>query len=102
MRSARSRQSWWCRRVDTRDGRYARIVCWNCPEVTPLQEAMNSTFDSPENPGDLLHAMLEGLIVAEISDATAAEKQSEPPTESRRRPGIQSIRASRVSTSGRC
>ena len=63
---------------------------------------MNSTFDPWEKPGDLLHAMLEGLIVAEISDVTSAKKQFEPPIESRRRPGIQSIRGgSRVSTSTR-
>jgi hypothetical protein len=59
---------------------------------------MNSTFDPWEKPGDLLHAMLEGLIVAEISDVTSDKKQVEPPIESRRRPGIQSIRGSRVST----
>ncbi len=62
---------------------------------------MNTITDTLANPGDLLHAMLEGLIVAEISDATSAKTQSEPPSGSRRRPGIQSIRTSRVSISGR-
>jgi hypothetical protein len=62
---------------------------------------MNSKFDPLENPGDLLHAMLESLIVVEISDATAATKQFEPPDESRRSPGIQSFRNSRVSNSRR-
>lgn len=60
---------------------------------------MNGKFDPVENPGDLLHALLESLIVAEISDVTAATKQSETPDESRRLPGIQSIRKSRVSNS---
>ena len=63
---------------------------------------MNTTIDTRANPGDLLHAMLESLIIAEISDATSAKTQSDPPTEPRRRAGIQSIRASRVSVSGRC
>ncbi len=62
---------------------------------------MNGKFDPLENPGDLLHAMLEGLIVAEISDVTAATNQFESLDESRRSPGIQSIRKSRVSNSRR-
>ena len=62
---------------------------------------MNGKFDSLENPGDLLHAILESLIVVEISDVTSAIKQFEPPNESRRSPGIQSFRKSRVSTSRR-
>ena len=63
---------------------------------------MNTTIDTLANPGDLLHTVLESLIIAEINDATSAKTQSEPPSGSRRRPGIQSIRASRVSISGRC
>jgi hypothetical protein len=59
---------------------------------------MNHNFDPSKKPGDLLHAMLEGLIVAEISDVTSAIKQFEPPNQSRRSPGIQSFRKSRVST----
>jgi hypothetical protein len=59
---------------------------------------MKRNFDPSDNPGDLLHAMLESLIVAEISDVTSANQQFEPPNESRRGPGIQSIRKSRVST----
>jgi len=63
---------------------------------------MNGKFDPLENPGgDLLHAVLESLIVAEISDVTSANQQFEPPDESRRSPGIQSIRKSRVSNSRR-
>ena len=58
---------------------------------------MNSTIDRWTNPGELLHAMLEGWIVAEISDATVAKARPRPLIESRRGPGIQSIRASRVS-----
>jgi hypothetical protein len=61
---------------------------------------MNSIFDPCENPGDLLHAMLDGLIVTE-SDVTAANQHFEPPIESRRSTGIQSFRKSRVSTSRR-
>jgi hypothetical protein len=62
---------------------------------------MNSKFDPLENPGDLLHAVLEGLIVAEISDVTSANQQVEHPDESWRSPGIPSIRKSRVSNSRR-
>ena len=60
---------------------------------------MNTTIDTRANPGDLLHAMLESLIVVEIGDVTAATKRFEPLNESRRSPGIQSLRKSRVSTS---
>jgi len=62
---------------------------------------MNGKFDPLENPGDLLHAMLESLIVVEINDVTSATKQFEPPDESRRSPGIQSFRKSRGSNSRR-
>jgi hypothetical protein len=62
---------------------------------------MNGKFDPLENPGDLLHAMLENLIVVEIGDVTAATKQFEPPDESRRSTGIQSIRKGRGSNSRR-
>jgi len=62
---------------------------------------MNSKFDPFERPGDLLHALLEGLIVAEISDVTSPTKQFEPANESWRGPGIQSIRKSRASNSRR-
>jgi hypothetical protein len=84
------------------DGRYARIVCSKCRELNGAhKEAMNGKFDPLENPGDLLHAMLESLIVVEISDVTTATKQFEPPDESRRSQGIQSIRKSHVSNSRR-
>ena len=62
---------------------------------------MNGKFDPLENPGDLLHALLESLIVVEISDVTSATNQFESLDESRRSPGIQSIRKSRVSNSRR-
>ena len=62
---------------------------------------MNRSFDPSDNPGELLHAMLEGLIVAEISDFTSAKKQFEPANGPRRNPGIQSIRKSRVLNSRR-
>jgi hypothetical protein len=62
---------------------------------------MNNTIDFYADPGEPLHAVLQGLIVAEISDATTAEMQPGSPTESRRRHGIQSVRASRVSVSDR-
>jgi hypothetical protein len=59
---------------------------------------MNRTVDQLANPGDLLHAMLEDWIVAEISDATSPRTQPEPPSfDLRRRPGIKSVRASSVS-----
>jgi hypothetical protein len=62
---------------------------------------MNSKFDPLENPGDLLHAVLESLIVAEISDVTPATRQFDPLDESRRYQGIQSIRKGHVSDSRR-
>src|ERR1700683_4909425 len=101
MRSERSPQSWWCRQGDTLDGRSARIVCWKCPEAAPIGEVMNSIMDPWTDTGELLHAVLEGWIVAEISDATTAETESGSPTESRRRQGIQSVRGSRASVSDR-
>jgi hypothetical protein len=62
---------------------------------------MDRTIDRWPNPGDLLHATLEGWVVAEISDATWSETQSMPLIESRRGQGIQSFRMSRVSVSAR-
>jgi len=62
---------------------------------------MNSTIDPWTDPGELLRAVLEGWIVAEISDVTTAETQPGSPTESRRRQGIQSVRGSRASVSDR-
>jgi len=67
----------------------------------PMGEVMISIIDPWVDPGELLHAMLEGWIVAEISDATGAEMQPGSPTESRRRQGIQSVRGSRVAVSDR-
>ena len=55
---------------------------------------MNRTIDSWGNSVDVSHAMLEGLVLVEISDATAAEIEPAPLLESRRGRGIQSIRAS--------
>src|SRR5260370_27669041 len=101
MRSERSPQSWWCRQGDTLDGRSARIVCWKCPEEASIQEVMNKIIDPWTDSGELFHAVLEGWIVAVISDATTAETRPEPPTESRRRQGIQSLRGSRVAVSER-
>jgi hypothetical protein len=48
---------------------------------------MNRNFDPSEKPGDLLHSVLESLIVVEISDVASATKRFEPPNESRRSPG---------------
>jgi hypothetical protein len=62
---------------------------------------MNRTDDPWPNPGDLLHAILEGWLVAEISDVTPARAQSEPLDESRRGRGIQSVRVGRVAISER-
>ena len=58
---------------------------------------MNGTIDRWTKPGELLHAMLEGWIVAEISDATLAKARPAPSGASRRGAGFQSIRASQVS-----
>jgi hypothetical protein len=84
-----------------RDGRYARIVCWKCPEVTPMREVMDRIIDRWPNPGDLLHAALEGLVVAEISDATWPRMEPVPLFDPRRGQGLQSFRASRVAVSAR-
>jgi hypothetical protein len=61
---------------------------------------MNRIIDPSTNIGDLFHAMLEGLIIVEIGDAISAKTPFEPSTESRRGPGIRSIRGGRVSISG--
>jgi hypothetical protein len=66
-----------------------------------MGEVMNSIIDPWADPGELLRAVLEGWIVAEISDAKTAETQCGSPTESRRRRGIQSVRGSRVAVSDR-
>jgi len=62
---------------------------------------MDRIIDRWLNPGDLLHAVLEGWVIAEISDATWPRAQPMPPLESRREPGIKSFRMSRVSVSAR-
>ncbi len=62
---------------------------------------MNSKFDPLENPGDLLRAVLDGLIVVEISDVTSVTKPFEALDESRRSPGIQSVRKSHGANSRR-
>jgi hypothetical protein len=62
---------------------------------------MNSITDKWPNPGDLLHAALEGWVIAEISDATWPRIQAVPLVESRREQGFPSFRASRVSISAR-
>ena len=62
---------------------------------------MNRTIDSWGNPGDLLHAVLEGWVVVEMSDASAGKAQPQRAIESRRGAGVQSTRASRVSVSER-
>jgi len=62
---------------------------------------MDRITDRWPNPGDLLHAALEGWVISEISDATPGEVQPVPLVESRREQGLQSLRASRVSVSAR-
>jgi hypothetical protein len=62
---------------------------------------MDGTIDRWPNPGDLLHAALEGWVVAEISDATWPKTHFIPLIEPRRGQGLQSFRASRVSVSAR-
>ncbi len=62
---------------------------------------MNKIVDPRANPGELLRALLEELVVAEISDLTLPPAPLEPPIESRRARGIQSVRASRTSVSER-
>jgi hypothetical protein len=62
---------------------------------------MNKINDPCANPGETLSALLEGWVVAEISDLTLPAGPPEPPIESRRERGIQSVRASRISVSKR-
>jgi hypothetical protein len=69
--------------------------------MAPMRENMDRTIDRWPNPGDLLHAALEGWVIAEISDATLAQIQPIPQVESRREQGLQSLRVSRVSVSAR-
>jgi hypothetical protein len=59
--------------------------------------AMNRIFDQCDKPGELLHAVLEGLVIAEISDATLPRAHLEPANQPRRGLGIQSLRPGRVS-----
>ncbi len=62
---------------------------------------MYKIVDPWANPGELLRALLEGWVVAEISEVTSPPRPPEPPIEARRTPGIQSVRASRISVSER-
>jgi hypothetical protein len=62
---------------------------------------MNKIVDPWASPGDLLSAVLEGWVVAEISDLTLSLNPPEPAIESRRERGIQSARTSRTSVSER-
>jgi len=62
---------------------------------------MDRIIESWGNTGDLLHAVLEGWVVAEISDATLPQGLPKPATESHRGPGLQSVRSSRVAVSDR-
>ena len=63
---------------------------------------IDTIIDARANPGELLHAILQGWLVVETIDPTSAKKQFEPPAESRRAPGIQRIRAGRVAVAERC
>jgi hypothetical protein len=65
------------------------------------EKAMDRNIDRWPNPGELLHAALEGWVIAEISDATWPGMESVPLVEGRREQGFQSFRASRVSVSAR-
>jgi len=62
---------------------------------------VNRINDEWPNSGDLLHAALEGWIIAEISDATPTEMRPVPAIEPSREPGIQSFRSSRIAVSRR-
>ena len=62
---------------------------------------MDRITDRWPYPGDLLHAALEGWVIAEISDATGPRTQPMPLLEPRRGQGIKGFRMSRVSVSAR-
>lgn len=62
---------------------------------------MNKITDPWANPCELLSALLEGWVVAEISDLSLLPRPPQPPIESRRGRGIQRVRASRISVSER-
>jgi hypothetical protein len=53
------------------------------------------------DPGELLHAVLQGWILGAVSDATLLQTLREPPLEGRRGGGIQAARASRFAVSDR-
>lgn len=62
---------------------------------------MNKIVDPWANSGELLHAMLEGWVVAEISDLNLSLNPPKPPIESRRERGIQRVRRRGTSVSQR-
>jgi hypothetical protein len=66
-----------------------------------MRENRNSDIDKSSSPGDLLHAALEGWVIAEISDATSPRTEPVPLFDPRRAQGLQSFRVSRVSVSAR-
>ena len=82
-------------------GAVRELSAGNALKQRRCERDMNSITDKWPNPGDLLHAALEGWVVAEISDATWPMMESVPLVEARREQGIQSSRASRVAVSAR-
>jgi hypothetical protein len=82
-------------------GSVRELPVGNALKQAHAREEMDTKIDRWPNPGDLLHAALEGWVVAEISDATLAKMQPVPLIESRRSQGIKSSRVSRASVSAR-
>ncbi len=62
---------------------------------------MNRIFDLWANPGELLHSVLKGSLLADATDEKWVEEMLEPLIAPRRRRGFQGVRVSRVSVSRR-
>ena len=82
-------------------GAVRELSAGNALKQGGYEKDMDRNIDRWPNPGDLLHAALEGWVIAEISDATWPRMDSVPVVEARREQGFQSFRASRVAVSAR-
>lgn len=77
-------------------GAVRELFAGNALKLAGGQEGMDRKVELWGNPGDLLHAILQGCVIAEISDATVQRTLSKPASESQRGPGFQRVRAGRA------
>jgi hypothetical protein len=82
-------------------GAVCELSTGNALKQGGYERDMNSIIDKWPSSGDLLHAALEGWVIAEISDATWPKSQPLPLFEPRRGQGLQNFRSSRVAVSAR-